>query len=75
MPGTREVKVYCVLKTRFLLSRMHEVYHVLGMSPVRQTVNHLKQKTVDWILSHVKKQNVTGHAVLEQKQSNTQDKA
>ena len=65
MPGTREVKVYCVLKTRFLLTRMYEVYHVLGVSPIKQTFSHLKEKTVDWIKTNMSPKALTGRAFLE----------
>lgn len=63
--GTREVKVYCVLKTRFLLTRMHQVYHVLGMSPVRQTFAYFTQRTYDWVKSHFTAKPPSDHAKLQ----------
>jgi phosphatidylglycerol lysyltransferase len=64
MPGAKEEKVYCVLKTRFLLTRMYEVYHVLGVSPVKQTVSHLTKKTVDWIKGNMTPRALIGKAKL-----------
>lgn len=41
MPGAREEKVYCCMKTRFLLVRIYNVYSVLGFHPVKQIFSHL----------------------------------
>lgn len=49
LPGAHEEKVYCSMKTRFLLVRMFDVYHVLGLHPVRQTLSHLKRRISCWL--------------------------
>ncbi len=49
MAGAREEKVYCAMKTRFFLVRLYNVYHVLGLDPVKQTIQHFKQSASDLI--------------------------
>jgi lysylphosphatidylglycerol synthetase-like protein (DUF2156 family) len=51
LPGAREEKVYCAMHTRFLLVRMYEVYRVLGINPVKQTMAHMRTLAKDWIRS------------------------
>ncbi|MBX9568208.1 MAG: DUF2156 domain-containing protein [Candidatus Obscuribacterales bacterium] len=51
MKGAREEKIYCAMKTRFFLNRMHSVYTALGLKPMQATVNHLKHVIVDKIKS------------------------
>lgn len=48
MKGAHEEKVYCAMRTRFLLTRMYDVFGVLGFRPIRQIFNHLKQKFNDF---------------------------
>lgn len=40
LPGAHEEKVYCCMKTRFLLVRIYDVYNVLGFHPVKQIISH-----------------------------------
>lgn len=49
LPGAREEKVYCAMHTRFLLVRMYEVYRVLGINPLKQTISHIRSVAKDWI--------------------------
>ncbi len=56
LPGAREEKVYCSMKTRFLLVRMIDVYHVLGLHPFRQTISHLKSQFSSWLKSKFESQ-------------------
>lgn len=44
LPGAHEEKVYCCMKTRFLLPRIYNVYSVLGFDPVKQTIHHLRNR-------------------------------
>ncbi len=49
MPGAREEKVYCCMKTRFLLVRIYNVYSVLGFHPIKQIISHMgKAVTAKW---------------------------
>ncbi len=48
-PGAHEEKVYCAMHTRFLLVRMYEVYHVLGIHPLKQTIAHVCRVLGNWI--------------------------
>jgi lysylphosphatidylglycerol synthetase-like protein (DUF2156 family) len=47
-PGAHEEKVYCAMRTRFLLVRACEVYHVLGIDLFKQTLAHLKRVVKAW---------------------------
>ena len=47
LEGCREEKVYCAMKTRFFLIRLYDVYRVLGLNPLAQTINHLTRATVE----------------------------
>ena len=47
LDGAREEKVYCAMKTRFFLIRLYDVYRVLGLNPLQQTINHIKRSTVE----------------------------
>lgn len=49
LDGAREEKVYCAMKTRFFLVRLYNVYHVLGLSPIKQTISHFKKSASDII--------------------------
>jgi lysylphosphatidylglycerol synthetase-like protein (DUF2156 family) len=49
MPGAYEEKVYCAMKTRFLLVRIYDVYRVLGLNPVKQTVTHLTSAVISGV--------------------------
>ncbi len=40
LPGAHEEKVYCCMKTRFLLVRIYDVYSVLGFHPIKQIISH-----------------------------------
>lgn len=40
LPGAHEEKVYCCMKTRFLLVRIYDVYNVLGFHPIKQIISH-----------------------------------
>ena len=40
LPGAHEEKIYCCMKTRFLLVRIYDVYSVLGFHPVKQIISH-----------------------------------
>jgi lysylphosphatidylglycerol synthetase-like protein (DUF2156 family) len=51
LAGVREEKVYCAMHTRFLLVRMYDVYRVLGINPVRQTIAHIRKVITDWLFS------------------------
>jgi hypothetical protein len=51
LPGAHEEKVYCAMNERFLLVRMYEVYKVLGINPVKQTLAHIRTVATDWIQS------------------------
>lgn len=51
LPGAREEKVYCAMKTRFLLVRIYSVYRVLGLNPVKQTMSHMRSMAMDWMQS------------------------
>jgi len=49
LPGAREEKVYCCMKTRFLLVRIYNVYSVLGFHPIKQIISHMgKAVTAKW---------------------------
>jgi len=48
LKGAREEKVYCAMKTRFFLSRMHDVNNLLGLHPVRTTLYHCAQRAADY---------------------------
>jgi lysylphosphatidylglycerol synthetase-like protein (DUF2156 family) len=48
-PGAHEEKVYCAMRTRFLLVRACEVYQVLGIDLLKQTIAHLKRAVKGWI--------------------------
>ncbi len=47
LDGAREEKVYCAMKTRFFLIGLYDVYRVLGLNPLQQTLNHLKRSTIE----------------------------
>ena len=49
LEGAREEKVYCAMKTRFFLIRLFDVYRVLGLNPLEQTIKHIKRSTVDFL--------------------------
>ncbi len=57
LDGAREEKVYCAMKTRFFLIRLYDVYRVLGLNPLQQTINHIKRSTVDLFRSALCKKN------------------
>lgn len=52
LPGAREEKVYCAMRTRFMLVRIFSVYKVLGLNPVKQTMTHMRSMAKDWLTSH-----------------------
>lgn len=52
LPGAREQIVYCAMKTRFWLPRMVDVVHVLGLSPVEQTLAMLRSKLSAYLAAH-----------------------
>lgn len=47
LEGAREEKVYCAMNTRFFLIRLYDVYRVLGLNPLQQTINHIKRSTIE----------------------------
>ncbi|MBA3858856.1 MAG: hypothetical protein C0507_18280 [Cyanobacteria bacterium PR.3.49] len=47
LDGAREEKVYCAMNTRFFLIRLYDVYRVLGLNPLQQTINHIKRSTIE----------------------------
>ncbi len=50
MPGAREEKVYCAMKTRFFLIRLNSVYKVLGLRPLSESLAlHMKSQVKGWI--------------------------
>jgi lysylphosphatidylglycerol synthetase-like protein (DUF2156 family) len=49
-PGAHEEKVYCAMRTRFLLVRACEVYQVLGIDLVNQIFAHIKRAVKNWFL-------------------------
>jgi lysylphosphatidylglycerol synthetase-like protein (DUF2156 family) len=51
MKGAREEKIYCAMKTRFFLNRMHSVYTALGLKPAQATMKHLQHVIIDKIKS------------------------
>lgn len=46
MPGAREERVYCAMKTAFPLLKLYGIYRVLGFSPVSQTIEHIVDVSV-----------------------------
>lgn len=57
LEGAREDKVYCAMKTRFFLIRLYDVYRVLGLNPLAQTINHIKRSTIELFRSALSKKN------------------
>lgn len=49
LEGAREEKVYCAMRTRFMLVRIYDVYRVLGLNPVGQTVKHIKANLISGV--------------------------
>ncbi len=47
LEGCREEKVYCAMNTRFFLIRLYDVYRVLGLDPLAQTISHIKRSTIE----------------------------
>jgi lysylphosphatidylglycerol synthetase-like protein (DUF2156 family) len=75
LEGAREEKVYCAMKTRFFLIRLYDVYRVLGLNPLQQTLNHLKRSTIELFRSALgKKQAVEAKESAETKEPAKQDK-
>lgn len=48
LEGAREEKVYCAMKTRLFLTRMHDVNHLLGLHPIRQTFAHCAEQAAGY---------------------------
>ncbi len=46
--GAHEDKVYCAMRTRFLLPRMYDVFSTIGFRPFRQGFSYLMQKINDF---------------------------
>lgn len=44
MKGAHEEKVYCAMRTRFLLPRIYDVFSTLGFKPISQMLNHYLQR-------------------------------
>ncbi|MBX9692995.1 MAG: DUF2156 domain-containing protein, partial [Cyanobacteria bacterium] len=56
MPGAREEKIYCAMKTRFFLVRLSSVYKVLGLRPLSESLAiHVQSKVKGWISSQFKR--------------------
>jgi len=67
LEGAREEKVYCAMRTRFFLIRLYDVYRVLGLDPLAQTINHIKRSTVDMFRSALcKKQAAEAKETVQQ---------
>jgi len=49
LPGAREEKVYCAMHERFMLTRMLDVVHTLGLHPIRQALRHYLTLAVLWV--------------------------
>ncbi len=57
MKGAHEDKVYCAMRTRFLLPRIYDVFSTLGFRPISQMINHYSQKINEFISKPPKSDN------------------
>jgi phosphatidylglycerol lysyltransferase len=57
MKGAHEEKVYCAMRTRFLLPRIYDVFSTLGFRPISQMISHYSQKINEFISKPPKSDN------------------
>lgn len=57
MKGAHEEKVYCAMRTRFLLPRMYDVFSTLGFRPFHQLLSHYTQQINELVSKQNKSKN------------------